>query len=54
MLIWVEPSKSFRFVCFYVTDVHARLCHVLREGAAAGQAPQTAPDSQVRGTQSTM
>lgn len=54
MLIWVKPSKSFRFVCFYVTDVHARLCHVLREGAAAGQAPQTAPDSQVTGTQSTM
>lgn len=36
-------------MCFNVIDVHAWFVHVFREGAAAGQTPQTAPDSQVRG-----
>lgn len=41
-------------MCLHVTDVHAWFVHVFCERAAAGQTPQTAPDSQVTGRRDTL
>lgn len=42
-----DPLHVFNPVWCDVTDVHAGFVHVRCEGAAAGQTPPAAPDSQV-------